>query len=461
MAIVARPRAARATDPSATDGRGFWPDSRRRRAADGPPSIPLVSSPSPTRRPVAVVVHAYFEEDARVRRKVDALLASGRPVDVFALRRPDEPEVVVDGALRIHHLPVARHQGAGIGTYVVEYVDFLVRAAIALVRSRRRGFALVEVNSLPDFLVFAALPLRLTGVPTLLDLHEAMPEFFRSRFPRAAHPVAHAALRLQERLSIRFASAALTVNNALADRLVGLGVPAAKVTVILNSPSPELFDASRQPARPFMADGRLRLVYAGALTPIYELDVAIRAVATIAAGRPDLDVDLAIHGRGDSEPALQALAGELGIADRVRFLGRVPLEAVPAAVAAADIGLAPTRRDSFTERSLSTKIFEYAAMGKPVVASWLPTIRHYFPDGTVGHYESGDSDDLARAVLTFVDGPAERERAVAATADRLAVLGWDQQAAAYLAVVDRLAGDGISSRAGRPDGSTDRAMEDV
>ena len=69
---------------------------------------------------------------------------------------------------------------------------------------RRHRFALVQVHSLPDFLVFAALPLRLVGVPVLLDLHEAMPEFFRSRFPRASNPIAHRLLLLQERLSIAF-----------------------------------------------------------------------------------------------------------------------------------------------------------------------------------------------------------------------------------------------------------------
>jgi glycosyltransferase involved in cell wall biosynthesis len=152
---------------------------------------------------------------------------------------------------------------------------------------RHRRYALVQVHSLPDYLAFAALPLRLAGVPLVLDLHEAMPEFFRIRFPRASNPVAHALLRAQERASIAVASAVLTVNDALADRLVSLGVPRAKVAVVRNSPALARFDPTVVPARPFMADGRLRLVYAGALSPIYELDVALAAVASIASERPD------------------------------------------------------------------------------------------------------------------------------------------------------------------------------
>ncbi len=435
---------------------------RRANHSKAVPNRPTAPEPTSTRRPVAIVVHAYFEEDARVRRKAEALLASGRDVDVFALRRPNDGAIADVGGIRVHHLPVARHQGAGLGTYLGEYVAFLGRAAVALVRAhRRRHFVLVDVNSLPDFLIFAGLPLRLLGVPLILDLHEAMPEFFVSRFPRAANPLARAALALQERLSIRVASAVVTVNESLAGRLRANGLAAKKLTIVLNSPSLQLFDQTTVPARAFMEDGCLRLVYAGALTPIYELDICLRAVATLRAERRELDVTLDLYGRGDSEPALHALAADLGIADRVRFGGRIALEDVPAAVAAADIGLAPTRRDAFTERSLSTKLFEYAAMGKPVVASDLPTVRHYFPDGTVARYRSGDAAGLALVIGAIVDDPAGRRAMVAATAKALEPLGWDHQARTYLSLVDRLTGDGLSSPAGRPDAPDRHRAEGV
>ena len=65
------------------------------------------------------------------------------------------------------------------------------------------------------------------------------------------------------------------------DRLVGLGVAPGKVSVIANSPSLARFDAAAHERRPFAADGALRLVYTGALTPTYELDVAIDALARV------------------------------------------------------------------------------------------------------------------------------------------------------------------------------------
>jgi glycosyltransferase involved in cell wall biosynthesis len=386
-----------------------------------------------------MIVHAYYEEDPRVRREAEALVAAGWEVDVLGLRRAGEGSTAVVAGVNLHRLPVGRHQGAGLFVYLAEYGAFLFRALWAATRAhRRRHYALVEVHSLPDYLVFAALPLKLAGVPVLLDLHEAMPEFFRSRFPKAANPISYRLLRLQERLSIAFANEVMTVNEPLAERLRGFGVKPDRLTVILNSPDLGIFNPAAYPTRKFMADGRLRIVYTGALTPTYELDVVLRAVAELARLRPKLPLTATFYGRGDALPALEALAAELGIADRVDFPGRIPIEDVPRAVAEGDIGVAPTRLDPFTGMSLSTKLLEYAAMGKPVVASRLPTVERYFAPDTLSVYEPGDPESLAATILGLVDDAPGRRTRVDRTRQRVDELSWARQAETYKSVVDRL-----------------------
>jgi len=122
----------------------------------------------------------------------------------------------------------------------------------------------------------------------------------------------------------------------------------------------------------------------------------------------------------------------------VGFHGRIPIEDVPAAIAAADVGLAPTRRSAFTDFSLSTKAFEYAAMRRPVVASRLPMVERTFGDD-VATYVAGDADDLLLVLLRLADDPAAREAQVSRAFDRVRSLGWEQEAPRYLALVDRLA----------------------
>jgi glycosyltransferase involved in cell wall biosynthesis len=394
------------------------------------------------RRPVAMIAHAYYDEDPRVRREAEALTSSGREVDVFALRRLEDPPQGTRRGVRIHRLDVQRRQGAPLRAYLLEYVAFLWLAARALAAAhRRRRYGAVQIHTIPDFLIFAAVPLKLAGVPVILDLHEAMPEFFRSRFPRAANGVTTALLSLQEVVSLRLADAVITVNEPLRERFRNLGVPFERITVVHNSPSVDLFDADRHRRRGFMEDGSLRLVYAGALTPNYELDVLLDAVALIGRQRPTLSLHLDVYGRGDSELDLRRQAEMLGLDRAVTFHGRVPLEDMAAAIAQVDVGVAPIRRNAQTELSLPTKILEYAAMGKPAVASDLATVSQYLGNDVVASYRAGDPDDLARAFLELVDDPANRTRRLARSMARLDELSWEHEAAVYVALIDRLARD--------------------
>ncbi len=403
--------------------------------------MPAVTSAGTPAR-ILIVSHSYYEEDPRVRREAEALVAAGLAVDVLGLRKPGSSASESIDGVRVHRLPVQRHQGAGIGMYLAEYAEFFGRVALAAVPLHaRRHYALAQVATLPDPLVFALAPLRLDGVPVVLDLHEAMPEFFRSRFPAASRRLVRLSLLAAERASIAFASHVLTVNDALRERLTALGVPSSKVTVVLNSPRSDRFDPRAHASRAFMADGRLRLVYAGALTPLYQLDVVVAAVARLARGVDGnaLDVTLDLYGRGDAEASLRAGAADLNVADRVTFHGRIPVEAVAGEIAAADVGLAPTRRDEFTDFSLSTKIFEYAAMGKPVVASRLPTVARYFGE-SICYFEPGDAVSLAAAVRRVATDSAYREMVVAAAADRVRGLSWEREAARYVALIRELGG---------------------
>jgi hypothetical protein len=91
-----------------------------------------------------MLVHSYYEEDPRVRRQAETLVATGRPVDVFSLRRPGDPSEGTLAGVRITRLDVQRHQGSPIATYLAEYSAFLVRAAFAVARAHRRRYALVR-----------------------------------------------------------------------------------------------------------------------------------------------------------------------------------------------------------------------------------------------------------------------------------------------------------------------------
>jgi glycosyltransferase involved in cell wall biosynthesis len=395
-----------------------------------------VSGPS---KRIAIVTHSVVEEDPRIRRESEALAASGWDVDVFCLRGPGDPDLAERG-IRLIQLDVSRHQGAGIVTYLREYASFLVRAGWALSRAHpRRRYRVVQIAAPPDPLILAGLPLRLVGVPLILDLHEATPEFFKTRFTRASGPTSDRLLHAAERVSIGLARVAISVNRARHERLLRLGYPPAKLRIVTNGPSLGRFRPETLPKRPFMADGTLRIVYTGAVTPLYELDVVVRAIARIRDERTALPIVFDVYGRGDAEPSLASLAAELGIADRLILHGRVPLDSIPAALAMVDIGVSPIQRNPFTEISMPTKALEYAVMGKPVVAADLPAAREHFDDPMLSWYEPGSVAGLAAAILRIVDDPVARETAARLAADRARELSWDREAPEYVALVEDVA----------------------
>jgi hypothetical protein len=131
---------------------------------------------------VVIVAHATHPADPRIRRQAEALLHAGHHVDILCLRGAGQPPEEEEDGLRVIRLPVNR-AFTGFAGHMAEYLAFAGIAALRLAREhRRRRYQLVQVATVPDFLVFAAAPLKLSGVPLLLDLHEDMPEFFRDRF---------------------------------------------------------------------------------------------------------------------------------------------------------------------------------------------------------------------------------------------------------------------------------------
>ncbi len=389
-------------------------------------------------RRVAIAVHAIFPGDPRVRRQSDALLEAGYEVDIIALRQPGEEAEDHDGGRRIIRLPVNR-TFVGFAGHLAEYLAFTGMVTWRLEQEhRRRHYDLVQIATVPDFLAFAALPEKLTGVPLLLDLHEDMPEFFRDRFQ---HPMLRPLVPLvtgTTKLAASIPDHLITVHEPLRDLSIRRGVPPERISVVMNSADGRVFDPSRHERRPFMADGELRIVHHSNFQRIYGLDVAIEGLARL---RPELRWRLDVYGDGPWRPAIEAAIERTGTGDRVSLNGRVDMDDLPGILAGSDLGLVPSLPEPYLEYSLSTKLLEFAAMGVPIVASDLATFRHHFSDAAIRFVPGGDPEILARAIEALVDDP-EGTAALGREAQRqAAAYDWEVQKARYVAIVDRLVDD--------------------
>ena len=395
------------------------------------------NEPKPAGRParIAIVAHAAFPADPRIRREADALLAAGYEVDVFALRERGEAADEQVGALRVIRLPV-RRRFEGFAGHMAEYLAFTGVAAVRLAREhRRRRYAMVEVATLPDFLVAAAAALRIAGVPLLLDLHEDMPAFFADRFASPALRPLRPMIRGVARASATMADAIITVHEPLRQLSIARGVPPDKITVVMNSADDRVFDPSRYARRGFMEDGELRLIHHSSLQRIYGLEVAVQAVAGLG---DRLSLRLDVYGDGPYRPRVEAAIATWGVGDRVILHGRIPMDELPRVLAASDIALVPSLQEPYLQLSLSTKLLEAVAMGVPVIASDLATFRAHFSEAAIRYVPGGDAAALATAVRELAGDPERAAKMAAEAGRQLEPYAWPIQARRYLEVVDRL-----------------------
>ncbi len=385
-------------------------------------------------RPVAIVVHATYPQDQRVRRQAAALLQAGHQVDVFALRDEGQASREELEGVHVHRLPVNRTWYGMLG-HLAEYLAFMGVATVALTSEhRRRHYGLVQVATVPDFLAIAAVPLKLAGIPLLLDLHEDMPAFYRDRFPGRAQGPLTALVSGVTRASAALADELITVHEPLRELSLARGVAPERITVVMNSPDEHIFDPDRHPRRRFMEDGELRLVHHSNLQRVYGLEFAIEAVALLG----ELDVRLDVYGDGPYRPQIEEAIRRTDSHDRVQLRGRVPLDDLPALLAGSDIGLVPTRPDPYAEYSLSTKLLEYAVMGIPIIATDLATFRAHLDERAIRYVRGADAAALAAAIRADAADP-EGTMARGIEAQRQsAPYAWPGQRQRYLEVVERL-----------------------
>lgn len=385
-----------------------------------------------------VVHHIYPLAEPRVEREAQAVLHHGYEVDVICLQERGEPAVDVAEGVNVYRLPVRRVKGRGAAAQMVEYLAFFVLAFFKLTQLHvRRHYGVVQLHNLPDFLVFAALWPKLTGARVILDIHDVMPEFYAVRFKRSMNSLLVRPVLWEEKLSCRFADHVITVTDRWRQALIRRGVPAEKVSVVMNLADERIFNPQATAESRPRDRNTFKMIYHGSITKRYGLDLAVQAVDQVRRQIPG--IHLTIVGRGEYRPALMQRVEDLNLQDHVQFLDTLPIAALPQLICQADIGITPYRRDIFTDGCLPTKLMEYMALGMTAIAARTPVITDYFDDTLVEFFTPEDVGDLVEHIHALHNNPMRLNELAANTARFNQQYNWASQAARYTELVDRLA----------------------
>jgi glycosyltransferase involved in cell wall biosynthesis len=378
---------------------------------------------------VVMIAYSRYLSDGRIRRHAEALAARGDHVDVIALT----PEAGTCDGVNLVPVRISRYRGSSRLRYAHIYLAFFVRAAIQAFRLARLNgpYDLAIVSTMPDAVVFTALPLRLHRTRIVLDVHDTMPELYREKFGGKRGVIGARLLMFEERLSAGLADHVLAVHEPHRSRLIAAKIPRRKITSVINSPDPRLFTPfSRRRSDQFT------LGWCGTIARRAGLDIGIEAVARL---RERLSgIRLLVIGEGDDLGQVKEQVRRLHLEEVVRFAGMLPVNELPSMLGQVDLGLVLNRPSDATHLMLPVKLLEFAMLGIPVVAPRLRTIEHYFGDDAVKYYKAGDSTDLVDAIEGLYHAP-QKCSVIAANARRtIDAFSWRVQCQEYFRVVDSL-----------------------
>jgi glycosyltransferase involved in cell wall biosynthesis len=165
----------------------------------------------------------------------------------------------------------------------------------------------------------------------------------------------------------------------------------------MNSPDEELFPYRAARSYPVSTRDKPIIMYHGSLVARNGLELAVDALARVCKVIPR--AELRIY--GPSTPYLKQVMGKvhsLGLQNNVSYFGAKKLEELANEIENCDIGIIPNLRNTFTDINTPTRIFEYLALGKPVIAPRTPGIQDYFDSDSLLFFESGNSEDLAEKI---------------------------------------------------------------
>jgi glycosyltransferase involved in cell wall biosynthesis len=331
-----------------------------------------------------------------IEEMIAALRRHGHEVRVVSPGNGDHPRM--GGKIGwAHWLKSALPKSA----YELLELSYSIVAFTRLARAIRAFHPHVIYERYNLFLMGGLLAKRWFGVPLMLEVNAPV-ALERSRFgglalPRLARWSEHAAWKGADRV--------LPVTEVLAQDIVASGVSRSRITVVANgvneahfagAPTPETAKAQLQLL------GRLVLGFTGFIRDWHSVD---RVIRWMASSRVPTFVHLLVVGDGPARPALERLALDHNLQERVTFTGVVPRERIPEYVAAFDIALQP----AVVPYASPLKVFEYLALGKAIVAPRQPNIEEILTDRLNAIlFDPDDPNGLSRAIETLVNDDALR-----------------------------------------------------
>jgi glycosyltransferase involved in cell wall biosynthesis len=380
--------------------------------------------------------------DVRVEKVARSLTEAGHEVHLVARNRQRRPSHERLAEAQVHRLKPWRLLSERLDAMTMFPAFFNPRwiAAIMGTASATRA-EIMMVRDLP-LAPTAIWVARVLGIPVVLDMAENYPAMMRSLWDVGVHRRTDVLVRnpsvvaAVERWVLTRVDHTLVVVEESRDRLLALGVPPERITVVGNTPP--LSRLQELPPRLHTNGEQLELIYLGLLEAPRGIGVLIDAMAR--ARSTGLKARLTVLGEGRERRNFEERARALGLDDStVRFLGRVPYTDAVRLLQAADVGVVPHAANESWNTTIPNKLFDYMAGGLAVLTSNAKPAARVVRENTAGVvFRDSDVADCAGAIQQLANAEF---RARCGASGRRAVaerFNWELDAARMQTAMDRV-----------------------
>jgi glycosyltransferase involved in cell wall biosynthesis len=288
-----------------------------------------------------------------------------------------------------------------------EPLTFSLRALRAL-RARRADFDIVHDNQV---LAYGMLGIPRLGLPLVTSIHHPISvdrriELAAARgLSRLSKRRWYSFVRMQARVARRVGPVLTGSQSSRDDICRDFRVPGEQVQVIPLGVDTRLFRPRATPRVP----GRIVAV-ASADSPVKGVATLLQAFAKFTTER---NAVLTMVGKPTPGGPTDRLVGELALGDQVRFVSGITDTELAELIASAELAVVPSLYEGF-----SLPAVEHMASGTPLIASRTGALPEVTGDAAM-LVTPGDAEELAAALRTLHDSPAERERLSAVALDRV------------------------------------------
>ncbi len=320
---------------------------------------------------VCILFQNDFPPEPRLLRTAQVLMRLGHQVEVFCDSRRGRPQCEVVEGVRVTRLRAvsSRKKGwrrlAGLPIFwnpiwVWQFLSFALRQKFDAIHA-------INITLLP----LGFLAAKLLRVPIVYDMYENYPAALRSWklrgwFNRIFRSPAFA--ESLDRFFIRRVDHVFVVVEESAARARALGAREDRLSVIYNTTDVQALRA--QPLDPMIVQryqSYFTIVYTGNVSPERGLETIVAAMAMLRNKIPE--AKLVIAGGGPSEQTIRNLTAAHALEAHVEITGWIDDKLFPSYIHAAKVCIVPHPANPFIDTTLPNKLFDYMALGKPVIVS--------------------------------------------------------------------------------------------